>query len=244
MPLTTQPFAQLKELETLRRELDVNVAQPERVGSVLGGAFLAVLGLKQGGLGGALLALVGGMFVYRGATGHCYLYEEIGVDTARPRRSRGVPGNKGIRVERTIRIERTASDLYNYWRQLENLPRFMAHLKSVRQFGRNRSHWIVKGPAGTSVEWDAEIINERPGKMLAWQSLPGAEVENAGSVWFEPVSGGFFTEVKVALQYQPPAGVVGAAVAKIFGESPEQQLEADLARFKNLVEHGAVANAE
>ena len=117
----------------------------------------------------------------------------------------------------------------------------MPHIEAVEETSARRSHWTVKGPAGTSVEWDAEIISEHEGQMISWQSLPGSQVENAGSVWFEPAGDDSGTDVKVALQYHPPAGVLGAAVARMFGEAPEQQLEEDLSRFKELMEAAPAA---
>ena len=149
-----------------------------------------------------------------------------------------MPGNAGLRVERTVQIARTPSELYQFWRELSNLPSFMPHLDSVLDRGEGRSHWIVKGPAGTRISWEAEIVRETPGENIAWQSLPGALVKNAGSVWFEPAHSGTATDVKVALEYLPPAGAAGALVARIFGAAPEQQLEADLTRFKQVMEDG------
>ena len=117
----------------------------------------------------------------------------------------------------------------------------MEHVESVRELDNRRSSWVVRGPLGHDVEWTAEIITDRQNEMISWESLPGAEVQNAGSVWFEPAEGGSSTEVKVSLQYQPPAGVIGATVAKLLGESPDQQLQNDLAKFKTLIESGQAA---
>ena len=238
MPLTTQPFAHVPELDRLRKQLNVNVAEPERYGSVIGGTVLALYGLAQRGLGGAVLALLGGLLVHRGVTGHCKMYEQMGVNTAETGGERGVRGNKGTRVEKTVTVERSPEELFRFWRNFENLCRFMPHLESVKETGGGRSHWVAKGPAGMNVEWDAEIVSEQEGRMISWQSLPGSEVQNAGSVWFERSSNGTGTDVKVALQYHPPGGVVGKVVAKIFGEAPDQQLEEDLNRFKQLFASG------
>jgi uncharacterized membrane protein len=241
MPLTTQPFADNPELNRLRKQLAINVAEPERYGSVIGGTVLALYGVAHRGVSGALLALLGGILVHRGVTGHCNVYEQMGVDTAAADRERGVPGNKGTRVEKTVTIDRTPQELFRFWRNFTNLCQFMPHLESVRETGSRRSHWVAKGPAGMNVEWDAEIVSEQEGRMISWQSLPGSEVQNAGSVWFEPAANGTGTDVKVALQYHPPGGVVGAVVAKIFGEAPDQQLEQDLNRLKQLFNSGTVA---
>lgn len=237
MPLTTQPFASLPEMNTLRQRLMTNVAFPERVGSVAGGAALLLYGASRRSLGGLLLSVIGGAMIRRGYTGHCDLYQKLGVNSSQLQVESGVPGDKGIKVVKTVTVSRAPDVVYRVWRKLENLPRFMPHIEHVREMDKRRSHWKVKGPVGSTVEWNAEIITDHPGKMLAWQSLPGAEVQNAGSVWFEAAGEGR-TEVKVSLQYLPPAGVLGALVAKMFGEDPEKQLTEDLGRFKELVESG------
>ena len=235
MPLTAQPFADSKELDTVRAELDINVPSPERIGSIAGGAGLLLYGLSRRSLGGIAVAVLGGALIHRGATGHCALYRSLGINSRQLNTETGVPGNKGIKVTKTITIDRAPIDVYRFWRNLENLPRFMEHVQSVREIDERRSHWIVKGPAGADVEWTAQILTDRESELISWESLPGAEVQNAGSVRFQPLNGGASTEVKVSLQYLPPAGVVGAAVAKLFGEAPDQQLDADLARFKELM---------
>ena len=239
MPLTAQPLAQSPELDALRSGLDINVPSPERIGSLAAGVGLVAYGLSRKSFGGALLALLGGALIGRGATGHCALYQTLGINSRQLNTETGVPGNSGIKVTKSIVVARPRDEVYRYWRQLENLPRFMSHVESVRELDSRRSAWVVKGPLGHDVEWTAQIINDRPGEMISWESLPGAEVQNAGSVWFESI-GAESTEVKVALQYRPPAGVIGATLARMFGEAPEQQLDEDLARFKNLIESSAV----
>ena len=133
-------------------------------------------------------------------------------------------------------------EVYRFWRNFENLPRFMDHLESVAVIDEDRSHWVAKAPAGTKVEWDAVIHNEIEDELIAWRSLPGSEVNNAGSVHFEPTADGRGTEVRVILSYDPPAGKVGAAVAKLLGEEPSQQVEEDLRRFKQVMDAGETAN--
>ncbi|MBA2431658.1 MAG: DUF2892 domain-containing protein [Chthoniobacterales bacterium] len=235
MPLTVQPLADHKAVDHVRAALNLNIATPERIGSVAAGAGLLLYGAARKSLGGILLALVGGALIQRGSTGHCALYEKLGINSSQLNGETGVPGNKGIKVTREIVVDRAPQDVYRFWRNLENLPKFMEHVQAVREIDDRRSHWIVKGPAGTEVEWTAQIITDRENSLIAWESLPGAEVQNAGSVRFEPVNNGQSTEVKVSLQYLPPAGVIGATVAKFFGEAPEQQLEADLTRFKEVL---------
>src|SRR6478672_13941029 len=146
-----------------------------------------------------------------------------------------------IHVERSIRIDRSPEELYQFWRNFENLPRFMNHLQSVQVLDHSRSHWVAKAPAGRTVEWDAEIINEIPGELIGWRTLDGADVVSAGSVWFKPATGGRGTEVRVRMQYDPPAGKVGAALAWLLGHDPAATIREDLRRFKQLMETGETA---
>ena len=139
-------------------------------------------------------------------------------------------------VEQYVTINRSPERLYQFWRNFENLPRFMEHLKSVECIDEKRSHWVVKAPMGKEVAWGAEIINDEPGQLIAWQSLPNAEEVNAGTVRFEPTADGQGTVVRVLIKYHPPGGKLGAAVAKLSSENPDQQVREDLRRFKQLME--------
>ena len=235
--------------EGTRMGATVNVGQAERWASAIGGGALALYGLTRGSLGGIALALVGAALVQRGATGHCNLYDAMGYSSAeggglRNSENVSVPAGRGIKVEKSVTINRPPGELYRFWRNFENLPRFMNHLESVRVTGEGRSHWVAKAPAGRSVEWDAEIYNEKEGEMIAWRTLEGADVDSAGSVHFEQAAGGRGTFVRVVLKYDPPGGKLGALVARLFGESPEQQIVEDLGRFKQLMETGEVATTE
>ena len=149
-------------------------------------------------------------------------------------------GSQGVHAKATCVVNRSPEEVYTFWRNFENLSRFMKHLESVADHGDGRSHWVAKGPAGSTVEWDATIIADVPGEVITWRSLEGADVDHAGAVRFEAAPGGRGTIVKVNIQYNPPAGVVGATVAKLFGEEPEQQLDDDLRRFKQVLEVGEV----
>lgn len=142
-------------------------------------------------------------------------------------------------VSRSITVNRPIEDVYAFWRDLENLPRCSIHLQSVTVDGK-RSHWVAKAPAGRTVEWDSEIVEEVPNEILAWRSLPGSEVQNAGSVRFRKAPGDRGTEVRVELRYDAPAGQAGATVAKLFGEEPDPQLRDDLRRIKQVLETGEV----
>jgi uncharacterized membrane protein len=149
-------------------------------------------------------------------------------------------GNQGIHAKASCIVNRSPEEVYSFWRSFENLPRFMKHLESVHDQGDGRSHWVAKGPAGTTVEWDATIIADVPNEVITWRSLEDADVDNAGAVRFEEAPGERGTIVKVNIQYNPPAGVIGATIAKLFGEEPEQQLNDDLRRFKQVMEVGEV----
>lgn len=151
--------------------------------------------------------------------------------------------DRAIRVH-TITVNNSPDEVYRFWRDFENLPRFMSHLESVRITGERRSHWVAKAPAGTSVEWDAEITKDVPGQMIAWRSVEGADVENSGVVRFDSAPGGRGTEVRVELIYNPPGGLLGAGVAKLFGEEPGTQIKGDLYRFKQVMETGEVVHSD
>jgi uncharacterized membrane protein len=158
--------------------------------------------------------------------------------------SRAKDGEAGIRMTRSVVVNRPPHDLYAFWREFENFPRFMHHVKSVRATGPGIARWVVSGPAGSTVEWDARITDDVPNERIAWQSLEGADVEHQGVVRFEPRPGNRGTIVRVDLMYRPPAGTAGKLVATLFNESPEQQIYDDLHRFKQVVETGEVVRSD
>jgi uncharacterized membrane protein len=226
--------------ENLRRgrtsDAGINVGKTERLISGIAGAALIVVALRRKRFRGILLP-IGGNLISRAVSGRCPVNRALGRNTAKGDRMSPVSSvarGEGIKVERSITVNRPQAEVYRFWRQLENLPRFMDHLESVTVIDENRSHWVAKGPAGTKVEWDATIHNEIEDELIAWRSLPGSEVDNAGSVHFTPA--GNATEVRVVLSYDPPAGRLGAAVAKLLGEEPGEQVEEDLRRFKQVME--------
>jgi uncharacterized membrane protein len=141
-------------------------------------------------------------------------------------------------------INAPAHTIYETWCRFDQLPQFMYHLETVTPLDDRRSHWVAKAPAGTTVEWNAEIVDEVPDTRLAWRSVEGSEISNAGEVRFEPAPGDRGTEIHVALSYTAPAGALGTAVAKLFGEEPNQQLRDDLRRFKQLIETGEIARSD
>ncbi len=156
-----------------------------------------------------------------------------------PRTVANAGDDKGIiRTKRSITVGRPVHEVYAVWRDFENFPRFMRHLESVTVTGERRSHWTAKAPAGKSVEWDAELTAERENELIAWRSLPGAQVYNAGTVRFQPAPRGRGTEVRVELEYDPPLGKLGSKVAMLFREEPGQQIQDDLRHFKQIMEVG------
>jgi uncharacterized membrane protein len=227
---------------------DVNVAGAERWASALGGAALTAYAIKQlteRPQVGAALAAAGTALIYRGATGHCHMYAAAGINTAEERSDtrRALAGPRGINIEEAVTINRTPDELFAYWRKFDQLPRFMNYLVSVKELDHRRSHWVAKAPGGRTMEWDAEIINEIPGELIGWRTLDGADVISAGSVRFKaaPRHG---TEVRVRMQYEPPAGKVGSAVAWLLGHEPSQTIREDLRRLKQLMEAGEVPTTE
>ncbi|AKH17635.1 SRPBCC family protein [Deinococcus soli (ex Cha et al. 2016)] len=204
--------------------------QNRMISGAAGGALL-LLGLRKRGVLGLGMAAVGGYLAYRAATGNDPVMAAAGL-------SGNATAAKPIFVEHSVVIDRPAQAVYDFWRKLENLPQIMSHLESVTTLDEKRSRWVAKAPLGTHVEWEAEIVNDKPGQRIGWHSLPGATVDNAGSVQFESLPNGG-TRVHVALSYRPPAGPLGAAVAKLFGEEPSQQIAEDLQKFKAAFEGNA-----
>jgi len=148
-----------------------------------------------------------------------------------------------MHVTKAITIRRSPEDVYQFWRDFRNLPRFMSHLESVAVLDARRSHWTAQGPGGRLVEWDAELLDDEPNQRLRWRSLPGATVRNSGTVQFQSAPGGRGTEIRVDLDYAPPAGELGSFVARLFGQEPTQQVQADLRKVKQILETGEVTRS-
>jgi uncharacterized membrane protein len=223
----------------------MNVGGGERLASLAAGAGLIALGLSRRSLTGVAVAAVGGMLAYRGWTGKCSIYRARGYTSRHgggPQAETAV--RNGVKVRLSTTIDRPAPELYRIWRDFEDLPKFMQHLESVHANDGSRSHWVAKGPLGKSLEWDAEIITDRTDEVISWRSLPGSQVDSAGSVRFSPAPQGRGTEVRVHFNYDPPAGSTGAALAWFLGESAQQQVENDLQRFKAFMESGTIPTAE
>jgi len=218
----------------------VNVGSSERLISLLGGGVLAAYGLTRGTTSGLVLGLAGAALAYRGYTGHCQMYQALGMSSAEHGNEASIPSGQGIKIQESITIQKPADELFRFWRQLDNLPKVMRHLVSVRDVGGNRSHWVAQGLTD-NIEWDAEIITERSGELIGWRSLEGSAVATAGSVHFRPAAGNRGTEVEVVLSYNPPAGRVGHVLAWLAGRDPATEVREDLRNFKRLMEIGSGA---
>jgi uncharacterized membrane protein len=241
MTATHEGIGYPRQWDNLRRpetrSVPVNVGRRERwVSAVAAAAVTAyALGRRRGR---GLMLPIAGALLGRAASGRCAVNQMLGRNSALGELTSPVARARrgaGVRVDERIVLNRARSEVYRFWRNLENLPRFMDHLESVTVVDEERSHWVAKGPAGARVEWEAVIHNEVPNEVIAWRSLEGSEVDNAGSVYFSPTENGD-TEVRVVLRYDPPAGKAGAAVAWLLGEDPSRQVAEDLRRLKQVVE--------
>jgi uncharacterized membrane protein len=232
-----------EDAQEARARTNRNLSEVERWASIAAGTALSVYGLSRlKSRTGWLYAGVGGLLLRRGVTAHCDVYEAIGLNTAGTASDtrRVLRGSGGLNVLESVTLNRPIDQLYRFWRNLENLPQFMRHLESVDRVTDTISHWRAKGPRGTVVEWDAEIINEVPNQVIGWRSLEGSDVVSAGSVNFDDEGAGRGTRVTVHLQYSPPGGKVGAALAKLFGRDAATEIREDLRRFKQQLEAGEV----
>jgi uncharacterized membrane protein len=234
-----------REPEAQGQQPEVNVGSNERTVSVAAGSLLALLGLGRRSLPGLLIAGVGGALAYRGVTGHCPMYQALDIDTtdqSQALRGEGDTGANGFQIDQAFLINKSPEELYSFWRDFENLPRIMTHLESVRVIDDRRSHWVAKAVSlgGKRLEWDAEITRDDPNSLIAWQSAPGASVENRGQIRFERGLGERGTEVHVHMQYVPPGGAIGNFLAKVMGENPKRVVREDLRNFKRLMEIGEI----
>ena len=190
----------------------------------LGGACgmaMAAIGYFRGGIKGFALCTAGGALLARA--------------TANQNLGSLVKG-KGIYIEKTVHIDAPVDQVFAYWRNLENFPQWMSHVREIRYVGGDRFHWVVDGPAGTPVEWDSELLNVDENREMTWRAVEGSDVDHTGRVRFEPDGQG--SRVHVQLKYAPPGGVIGHAVAKAFGVDPKSEMDEDLMRLKSVIETG------
>jgi uncharacterized membrane protein len=214
-----------------------NMSEAERWASAIAGAALAAWALQRRTRDAWLLGALSGALLYRAGTAHRPVYAAAGLSTADDTRTkRALSGPRGVIVQSEVTVNRPTSELYAFWRRLETLPSVMRHLRSVTALDDRRSRWVATAPLGTTVEWDAEIINDVPNQVIGWKSIEGSTVVTAGSVNFDELPDGTGATVRVRLQYAPPAGKLGAWVARQLGEDPSVQIDEDLRRFKQLME--------
>lgn len=217
-----------------------NVSESERLASAIGGGLLALYGLSRKSVGGALLAGIGGALVYRGTTGHCPVYGQLGISTAEG----GDASEEAVEIVESVTVNVPRSEAYAFWRKLENLPRFMHHIRTVEEVSPTRSKWTAKGPGPLpDLMWEADILEDVPNERIVWQSLPDADVNNAGHVSFRDAPGDG-TEVHTRISYRPPAGAAGRAVARRLDPVFGQMVKNDVRRFKNILETGEVPTTE
>jgi uncharacterized membrane protein len=216
-----------------------NLATWERGISIGAGASLVWLGSRRAN-GRAALVATGLGLVARGLSGYCPVTAAVAARGTDTRRALG--GDRGIHLRERVTIAKPVDAVYAAWRDFSNLPAFMDHVERVDLREDGRTHWVVAGPGGTRLEWDAEVINDLRNELIAWRSLEGADVVSAGSVRFEPAANGG-TEVRLHLQYAPPAGKAGAWLASWLGENPAERVREDLRRFKHRLESGSSLEA-
>jgi uncharacterized membrane protein len=219
-----------------------NMAAWDRALSVGVGTALLVHAWKRKSWRGTT-GTAGATLIARGASGFCPGYAAAGIRSRRDTPERVLSGSGGLQLKESVTIARSPSEIFRFWRNFDNLPRFVTHLTSVERLDDTRSRWTFSAPGGKAVRWDATIINEIDDELLAWKSLPGADVVSAGSVSFKPARRGG-TEVTVSMQYAPPAGKVGAAVAWLMGRGGASELREDLRRLKHLMEAGELPSTD
>ncbi|MGE3178291.1 MAG: SRPBCC family protein [Vicinamibacterales bacterium] len=211
----------------------------ERFATASGAVALLAYGFSRRTVPGMLMAAAAVPLAYRALAGHWPQGFDLG--RANGNTQVALSGARGVHVRESVRLEKPVGEVYGFWRRFENLPRFMMNLERVTDLGSGRSHWEARGPGDVRVEWDAEIIKDVPDRLISWRSLPGADVVTAGSVCFEPVRNGRETQIAVHLQYEPPAGRMGSAVAWLAGREPSQSVREDLRRLKQCMEAGEIA---
>jgi len=208
-----------------------------RNSALVGGGLMALTGLMRRSPMGVVLGLAGAALLARGAANQP-LRSLVGRGTAGLSMAKGLSMDQTIDFQKTVHIEASPNEVYEQFANYENFPRFMSHVAEVRDLGRRRSHWSVKGPGGSRFEWNSVLTEQSRPNRLAWRSEAGAEIPNSGSIEFERHRGG--TLVTVRMSYSPPAGALGHAFALLLGSDPKSKMDEDLARMKSFIEHGSM----
>jgi uncharacterized membrane protein len=216
---------------------NINLTPSERIVSTFGGAALAVTGLRNlNSFGGLTMLLSGGYLLARGLSGYCAITNAVNKSITKQA--------SAMEAKAVFTINKPRSDVYSYWRKLENLPHFMQHLEEVKELDDSRSSWTAKVPGGIGkVSWQAEIVEDISGELISWSSLPGSTVDNAGEVRFKD-AGERGTEIRACITYRLPGGDVGSMAAKLFNPALEKIIRDDLRSFKTLLETGATPQRE
>lgn len=235
-----------KEIDAAETELPSgNVGSLDRVISAVAGiavvAYSVVKAVRSPWR--AVFALAGAPLLARAIRGYSGLYDLLGVSSVHKKdQHSGAEPELSKYVEASETIQVAPLELYNFWKQFDNLPRFMEHLERVERLPDGGWRWVAKAPAGKDVEWEADVTQDISGRLIAWRSRPGSQIANEGTVEFVQAPGDRGTEVRVRLMYEPPAGSLGVLVARLFGEEPKQQITDDLMRLKRLIEIGEISN--
>lgn len=226
--------------DSLQTRTPIDASDVEHLGALITGGLLIAAGSRKGGFAGFLFKAGGMALLYRGQQGYRRLYNSLGIRL--DDKPSGV-GRQNIRVESEITVRRPREEMYRIWRNLENLPVFMDHLVKVVELNDVNSRWVARAPAGMVITWDACIVNDIENELIAWETLEGSGVDNAGSVHFTDEPDGS-TRIRVVLRYDPPADLFGAFVAKVFGSDPQREIDQDLRRFKRIMEVGSEVAAK
>ena len=238
-----------KSVTEFLTDTSTNISRTERIASATAGGALIAYGINRKDWIGALLSVAGGALALRGATGHCQVYDALDVDTnkksltARATNQVSSWFDQKVEVVKSVSINKSAAELYKFWRNFENLPQFMDHLEAVKVIDEKHSEWTAKAPLGMQVQWKATITNDTENRRITWQSDESADVPNRGMVEFME-NGKNGTIVKVTLKYEPPAGKIGELAAYFLTEEPDTQVEEDLRNFKRLMETGEIITIE
>jgi uncharacterized membrane protein len=219
----------------------IYLGKAERAISLAGAALLLTSGvkdIKKHPFTAFIKAVAGGYLLYRGASGHCPIREAIGKRMAEKQ-------PEPLLIQEALTVNRPRTEVYNYWRQLSNLPLFMKHLEEVRVEDEQHSHWKLRLPADAgTVEWQAEIVEDKPGELLTWNSVEGSDIDTAGVIAFSDAPGDRGTEVHATIYYRAPGGNIGKVAAKLFQKAFEIQVRQDLRRFKQMLETGETSTIE